>query len=94
MTKEFFVVGYLEFDGKFNFVQRVTKQAIAHTYDVNQALQFDTVDLANDCLNVVEDVADNANYDVFKYTLTIAKVENEEPVEPTPTPTETPAEGE
>lgn len=88
MTNEFFVVGYLEFDGKFNFVQRVTKQAIAHTFDVNQALQFDTEELANDCLNVVEDVADNVNYDVFKYTLTIAKVE------PAETPTEPSLDGE
>lgn len=86
MNKEFFVVGYLEFDGNFNYVQRVTKTAIAHTYDVNQALQFDDVELAKDCLNVVEEIADNINYDVFKYTLTIAKVEEEPASEETAEP--------
>jgi hypothetical protein len=91
MNKEFFVVGYLGFDGNFNFVQRVVNNAVTHTGDANLALKFETVDLAKDCLNVVEDVADNTNYDVFKYTLVIAKVEEE--TTPSETPSETPTEG-
>ncbi len=82
MNTEFYVVGYSDFNDNFYFVQKVSDKLVTVTVDEKQAVKFDNVDLAKDCLNVVENIASNSNYDVYKLTRTLTKVEEQPAEEP------------
>lgn len=77
MTTEFYVVGYSDFNDNFYFVQKVSDKLVTVTIDEKQAVKFDNVDLAKDCLNVVENISSNTNYDVYKLVRSLTKVEEE-----------------
>lgn len=82
MNTEFYVVGYSDFNDNFYFVQKVTDKLITVCNDEKSAVKFDDVELAKDCLNVVENIAANSNYDIYKSVHTMTKVVDE-PAEPT-----------
>ena len=82
MNTEFYVVGYSDFNDNIYFVQKVSDKLVTVTTDEKQAVKFDTAELANNCLSVVEDIASNSNYDVYKLTRTLTKVEEQPAEEP------------
>ncbi len=77
MTTEFYVVGYSDFNDNFYFVQKVSDKLVTVTVDEKQAVKFNNVDLAKDCLNVVENISSNSNYDVYRLVRSLTKVEEE-----------------
>ena len=82
MNTEFYVVGYSDFNDNFYFVQKVSDKLVTVTTDEKQAVKFDTAELANNCLSVVEDITSNSNYDVYRLTRTLTKVEEQSAEEP------------